>query len=290
MVYEIAFVIKLVDLPGLTCVGAASVFIGNDQLTHIQWSDRSSGAVVDDFIVFPEEAELSKVDTGVAKDRVYLLQWRGVERRLMFWMQDKDGSGDAELCKKFNDCMRSPPAPEGVPAAPTDPFLQFLRYNICLSNIAPSRVLNLSCYVLTSHSICYNSQSRATAASAAAAGGGAAPAAPTSIGGLDFSALLSGLMSQSQGAAGAPAATTPAPPAASSSSTSAADTSGVFSAQDFQSAMMGTNAGAATPAHSQQQQAGAAPLGLQEVLRADQVVASGVLSDPEGTDKNTYYL
>jgi hypothetical protein len=80
--------------------------------------------VVDDFIVFPEEAVLSKVDTGVAKDRVYLLQWRGAERRFMFWMQDKDGAADADNCKRFNDCMRSPPAAEG---APTDPFLQLLR-------------------------------------------------------------------------------------------------------------------------------------------------------------------
>ncbi len=71
------------------------------------------------------------------------------------------------------------------------------------------------------------------------------------------------------------------------SGATAGDTSGVFSAQDFQSAMMGqssmtpsssTSGGQAAGAQQQQQQ----PLDLQDVLRADQVIASGVLGDQSG--------
>jgi hypothetical protein len=73
---------------------------------------------------------------------------------------------------------------------------------------------------------------------------------------------------------------TPATPAA------ALDASGVFSAQDFQNAMMGVNASAtaSSPAPSSQhhQPSSSQAVGLQDVLRADQVVASGVLSDPDG--------
>lgn len=77
---------------------------------HFQWKDRSSGHVIDDFMVFPGDAVLSKVNTGREKDRVYLLKWQGgVNRKFMFWMQDKSADQDDQNCKKFNEYISNPP-------------------------------------------------------------------------------------------------------------------------------------------------------------------------------------
>lgn len=87
-------------------------------MTHFQWSDRSTGSVVDDFMVFPGDAVLSKVTTGRDTDRVYLLKWQGgASRKFMFWMQEKSPAEDEENCRKFNEYIITPPPVEGVPAA-----------------------------------------------------------------------------------------------------------------------------------------------------------------------------
>ncbi|GLE02592.1 hypothetical protein PINS_up011433 [Pythium insidiosum] len=80
---------------------------GDDQLLHFQWVDRQTGASPDDFILFPDDAAFSKVNTGREGDRVYLLQYKNSSRRFFFWMQHKDASRDEELAKKVNDYMNN---------------------------------------------------------------------------------------------------------------------------------------------------------------------------------------
>jgi hypothetical protein len=97
---------------------------------HFQWKDRSTGTIDPDLILFPEDAEFSKVgapaccnkntadsctpwqvDTGKENDRVYILQWKSSSRRFFFWMQaGKDDSKDEETCKQINDAMNNPAA------------------------------------------------------------------------------------------------------------------------------------------------------------------------------------
>lgn len=43
--------------------------------------------LLQDFILFPDDATFSKVDTGRPDDRVVLLQYRNSPRRFFFWMQ-----------------------------------------------------------------------------------------------------------------------------------------------------------------------------------------------------------
>lgn len=67
--------------------GRISLSRGDDQLLHFQWTDRQSGSSPEDFIIFPDDATFSKVDTGRAGDRVLLLQYKNSARRFFFWMQ-----------------------------------------------------------------------------------------------------------------------------------------------------------------------------------------------------------
>ena len=84
---------------------------GGEEALHLQWRVRGSGnAVVEDLLVFPNNQEFKKVETGRAEDRVYLLQFKASSRRFFFWMQEADKEGDAGLCKKLNDYMANPPA------------------------------------------------------------------------------------------------------------------------------------------------------------------------------------
>ncbi len=89
-----------------------------DELTHLQWKDRTTNTVVEDVIVMPSDATFSKVDTGRPKDRVYLLQYQGASsRRFFFWMQAASDEKDEENAKKLNDCMSNPPADDAMAGA-----------------------------------------------------------------------------------------------------------------------------------------------------------------------------
>ena len=37
------------------------LFLGEDQLMHFKWKDRTSGTVEDDLIIFPDDVEFKKV-------------------------------------------------------------------------------------------------------------------------------------------------------------------------------------------------------------------------------------
>ncbi|ETV93819.1 hypothetical protein H310_12382 [Aphanomyces invadans] len=80
---------------------------GDDQLLHFQWKNRTTGANVDDYILFPHDATFEKVDTSRPNDRVYILQYKASSRRFFYWLQNKDSSKDAELTKKVNDLINT---------------------------------------------------------------------------------------------------------------------------------------------------------------------------------------
>jgi 26S proteasome regulatory subunit N13 len=84
-----------------------------DQLLHFKWKDRSTGQVETDLIIFPEEAVFKRVKQCTT-GRVYLLEWKGTERRLFFWMQEPSEDKDAELCEKVNKALNEPPASEAA--------------------------------------------------------------------------------------------------------------------------------------------------------------------------------
>lgn len=91
--------------------GQISLVRGDDQLIHFQWKNRQTGSVVDDFIIFPQDALFQKVSTGRETDRVYLLQYKTSSRRFFFWMQDKADDKDQENASKLNEYMNNPPQP-----------------------------------------------------------------------------------------------------------------------------------------------------------------------------------
>jgi hypothetical protein len=87
--------------------GQVSLVKGSDALVHFRWSNFSNGSVEDDRIIMPGEAVLKRVKAGTENDRVFLLKFQyGNNNRLMFWMQDKDPSKDAEIFKKMNDYLK----------------------------------------------------------------------------------------------------------------------------------------------------------------------------------------
>ena len=80
-----------------------------EDIPHFQWRSRETLDVDPqmDHMVFPGDAEFTKVDTKSGKDdRVYLLQFKAQEsRRFFFWMQNKDASDDDELVEKLQQAL-----------------------------------------------------------------------------------------------------------------------------------------------------------------------------------------
>ncbi len=82
----------------------------NDNLLHFRWTDRSSGAIEDDRILFPGEITFKKVKTGKDSDRVYMIKYSSGTEPMMFWMQEKANDKDVDNCTKFNDYANNPEA------------------------------------------------------------------------------------------------------------------------------------------------------------------------------------
>jgi 26S proteasome regulatory subunit N13 len=81
---------------------------GEDMLLHFQWKDRYTGQMEDDLIIFPGEATFSRVDKCTT-GRVFVLDFKGTNRQLLFWMQEPKTDSDEEHCKKINEFITSPP-------------------------------------------------------------------------------------------------------------------------------------------------------------------------------------
>lgn len=86
--------------------GLIRIARGEEGLVHFQWLDRVQNMVVDDQIVFPEEAVFEKVEQ--ASGRVYLLKFNTDDRKFFFWMQEPKADGDQELCRSVNYYLNRP--------------------------------------------------------------------------------------------------------------------------------------------------------------------------------------
>mmetsp|Transcript_5512 Transcript_5512/g.10356 ORF Transcript_5512/g.10356 Transcript_5512/m.10356 type:complete len:234 (+) Transcript_5512:143-844(+) len=82
-------------------------------LLHVQWKLRAGNKIEEDLLVSPQNQTFSKVDTGRANDRVYILQFANSSRRFFFWMQEPDADKDTSNCQKMNEYFVTPPAAGG---------------------------------------------------------------------------------------------------------------------------------------------------------------------------------
>ena len=111
--------------------GMIYVYKSDDSLTHFCWKDRSTGEVVDDLIIFPDDADFSRV-TQCTTGRVYIMKFRSSNRRFFCWMQEPKEDKDEEKCKKVNEILNgnaaaaaaeetTPAATTATPATPATP-------------------------------------------------------------------------------------------------------------------------------------------------------------------------
>ncbi|XP_011311394.1 proteasomal ubiquitin receptor ADRM1 homolog isoform X1 [Fopius arisanus] len=90
--------------------GLLYVYQSDDSLMHFCWKDRTSGAIEDDLIIFPDDCEfkhVSQCKTG----RVYLLKFKLSSKKFFFWLQDLKTEKDEEHCRKINEVLNNPPTP-----------------------------------------------------------------------------------------------------------------------------------------------------------------------------------
>ncbi|CAI5986888.1 unnamed protein product [Closterium sp. NIES-65] len=71
-----------------------------DLLLHLQWLDRTTQAVEEDMVVFPDEAKFEKVSQS--SGRVYMLSFNEDDRKLFFWMQEPKAHNDEHHCSEVN--------------------------------------------------------------------------------------------------------------------------------------------------------------------------------------------
>uniref|UniRef100_A0A131XPV8 Proteasomal ubiquitin receptor ADRM1 homolog n=1 Tax=Ixodes ricinus TaxID=34613 RepID=A0A131XPV8_IXORI len=90
--------------------GTVYVHQSDDSLMHFCWKDRTSGAVEDDLIIFPDDAEFKKV-AQCTTGRVYVLKFKSSSRRCFYWMQEPKNDKDEELVRKVNEFLNNPPMP-----------------------------------------------------------------------------------------------------------------------------------------------------------------------------------
>jgi len=90
--------------------GMLMVTQSDDQLMHLQWKDRTSGTVEDDLILMPDDVEFKAVP-ACTTGRVFVLKFKGNDKKMFFWMQEPKTDKDEEYCKKVNDFLNNPPPP-----------------------------------------------------------------------------------------------------------------------------------------------------------------------------------
>lgn len=96
--------------------GLVFMKLDNNGLLHFYWKDRQHGRLEDDFIIFPDDAEMKRVPQCTT-GRVYLLRFKNnSKRKFFYWMQEPNEAKDADLIKKVNDLINNPPDPsvEGI--------------------------------------------------------------------------------------------------------------------------------------------------------------------------------
>ncbi|CAO3683071.1 unnamed protein product [Rhizopus stolonifer] len=81
---------------------------GSDHLLHFYWKERKHNVEPeDDFIIFPEEAELVRVDQCTT-GRVFVLKFKSSSQKQFYWMQSKSDEKDEELVRKVNQTINDP--------------------------------------------------------------------------------------------------------------------------------------------------------------------------------------
>jgi len=95
--------------------GLVYVYQSDDSLMHFCWKDRSSGDVVDDLIIFPDDVMFKHIPpariSAARCDRIYVLKFKASSRKFFFWMQEPKTDKDAEFAEKVNHLLNNPPAP-----------------------------------------------------------------------------------------------------------------------------------------------------------------------------------
>merc|ERR1719341_1172529 len=86
--------------------GMLMVTQSDDQLMHLQWKDRTSGTVEDDLILMPDDVEFKAVP-ACTTGRVFVLKFKGNDKKMFFWMQEPKSDKDEEFCKKVNDFLNN---------------------------------------------------------------------------------------------------------------------------------------------------------------------------------------
>ena len=94
--------------------GILSVSRQPDGMIHIQWRDRSTGALGFDRPAFPDDVTFKRIKTPDVKDRVYELKYKAsgdspTAQRWFFWMQESKPEEDEENIKKFINSIDNPP-------------------------------------------------------------------------------------------------------------------------------------------------------------------------------------
>ncbi|KAI9485951.1 MAG: proteasome complex subunit Rpn13 ubiquitin receptor-domain-containing protein [Benjaminiella poitrasii] len=79
----------------------------DDQLMHFYWKERKAADPEDDFIIFPDEAELIRVNECTT-GRVYVLKFKSSSQKVFYWMQSKNDEKDEELVERVNQLIDDP--------------------------------------------------------------------------------------------------------------------------------------------------------------------------------------
>ncbi|KAI8075136.1 proteasome complex subunit Rpn13 ubiquitin receptor-domain-containing protein [Gongronella butleri] len=79
----------------------------DDQLMHFYWKERNSSQPEDDLIIFPDEAEMIKVDECTT-GRVYLLKFKTSSQKFFYWMQNKTDEKDQDVVSRVNRLIDDP--------------------------------------------------------------------------------------------------------------------------------------------------------------------------------------
>ncbi|ORX50927.1 adhesion regulating molecule [Hesseltinella vesiculosa] len=79
----------------------------DDQLMHFHWKERNGSEAEDDWIIFPDEAEMIKVNECTT-GRVYVLKFKSSNQKFFYWMQSSSDDKDQEVVNKVNRLINDP--------------------------------------------------------------------------------------------------------------------------------------------------------------------------------------
>ena len=109
------------------------LLIKDDGMVHLQWKNISKNSTIDkDIIVMPNVSKVTRVNTGVEKDRVYLWQFSDASSssssaensRLFFYMQyGHDNDRDKENIRKMNAYLANPDGDGSDPVSTPPPLV-----------------------------------------------------------------------------------------------------------------------------------------------------------------------